>query len=221
MKTSIVFQGPTNYCRQVLENMSSKNEIIYSTWADEPKENLKFIENKVSKLIINEHPEYVGFRNINRQTLSSKNGILAASGDFILKSRSDIFFKNIDLFIEKIQTHHDKNISFFCYYKNICNPYQIADFFTYGSKKESLLFWDYLEKPNQTFPSYADPRCPERQILFNYMKIKNETNANEFLKNSNCFAKYLDENCDINWLKFNYSLLLAWKKDLEENKTEY
>lgn len=140
MKISIVFQGPTNYCKNVLENLSSKHEIVYSTWIDEPIENLEFIKSKGCKLVLNEHPEYIGFRNINRQTLSSKNGILASTGDFILKSRSDISFANIDLFIEKAQISHYKNISFFCYYKKICNPHQITDFFLMAAKKKALRF---------------------------------------------------------------------------------
>jgi hypothetical protein len=220
MKVSIVFQGPTNYCEDALQNLSSKHEIIYSTWIDEPEENLKFIKSRVSKLVLNEHPKYTGFRNINRQTISSKKGILEATGDFILKSRSDILFSNIDLFIEKAQGSHLENLSFFCYYKNICNPYQITDFFTYGSKEESLMFWDYIEQPNQVFPKYEDPRCPERQLLFNYIKLKNNNDPNEFLKNSNCFAKYLDNESDVKWLKFNYSLVSAWKEDLQNDKTD-
>lgn len=220
MNISIVFQGPTNHCKQALENIHSKYETIYSTWIDEPEENLKFIERRVSKLVLNEHPKYSGFRNINKQTTSAKNGILNANGDFIFKSRSDIYFSDIDLIVEKAHESYSEDLSFFCYYVKICDPHQICDFFSYGTKKESLKFWDYLETPNQHFPSYKDPRCPERQLILNYMKIKNKDNVNDFLKNSDFFAPYLPiESCDIKWLKFNYSLLKAWHEDVAADKS--
>lgn len=220
MKTSIVFQGPTNYCRQALENISSKHEIIYSTWSDEPEENLKFIEKRVSKLILNEHPKFVGFRNINRQTTSTKNGILNSSGDFIFKSRSDIYFSDLDLVVEKAHESYSKDISFFCYYVKICDPHQICDFFSYGTREESLNFWDYLEVPNQKFPSHGDPKCAERQLILNYIKKKDKNDINGFLKNSDFFAPYLPENsCDIKWIKFNYSFLKAWHEDVKAGRS--
>jgi len=219
MNCSIVFQGPTTYCDQVLKNFSSKCETIYSTWFDEPKENLEFIESKVSKLILNEYPEYVGKNNINKQCVSTKNGILAANNEFIFKSRTDILFSNVDLLMQKIASSHIADISFLCYY-TFATPHQITDFFSYGSKEESLKFWDYTQKPNQSFPNYPDPECPERQLILNYMSQKGKNDINEFLKNSNYFANHLNkDNCDLIWLKHNQSLFEGWARDLKDNKT--
>lgn len=222
MNYSIIFQGPTTYCKQVLTSLNTKHEVIYSTWENEPEDNLNFIEKNVSKLILNKTPEYHGKNHINLQCHSAKNGILNASNNLVFKSRSDILFTNIDLLLEKIALDYKSNLSFL-YYHIFCHPYQISDFFTFGTKEENILFWDYQQTPNQYFLPYADPECPERQLIYNYMLKKDRSDINKFLEEDlNYFAKYLiEEKCDLIWLKHTYhlggSLFKDWKKDITKS----
>ena len=97
---SVIVQGPiSNETKLSLESIRKylpESEIILSTWIGENTEGLIY-----DKLILNNDPgaatmdinNSVNY-NLNRQLLSSKNGIKATSRKYILKMRSDMILEN-------------------------------------------------------------------------------------------------------------------------------
>lgn len=73
------------------------NNVIISTWEDEPLVDY-------SDIIFNKLPDNPGPCNINLQLISSKNGLLAATSDFVIKTRSDqrLSYKDISIICDKV-----------------------------------------------------------------------------------------------------------------------
>ena len=56
----ICIQGPTTYYREVAENWSRWPNVVWSTWIDEPQENIDFIKSKGIDVIQSNPPEIAG-----------------------------------------------------------------------------------------------------------------------------------------------------------------
>ena len=71
----IVIQGPTNYYEQVISCYKDISNVVWSTWIDEPKNNIDHIKNSGIEVILNEKPTIPSFLNVNFQAISTYNGV--------------------------------------------------------------------------------------------------------------------------------------------------
>ena len=114
---SFVFQGKVyfdNDCSEVIENIRRvrviypSSEIILSTWSvslQKEYDLLKKLKDLDVKIIFSADPGPLVYRdkscewtsNINRMILSSKNGIECSTRDYVIKLRTDSYFKNDNL----------------------------------------------------------------------------------------------------------------------------
>ena len=70
----IVIQGPTNLCKEVVSSYKDIPNVVWSTWDDEPQENITFIS-QFMPVVLNKKPDFGGYLNINLQTLSTTLGM--------------------------------------------------------------------------------------------------------------------------------------------------
>jgi len=97
----VVIQGPTNYYKEVLKSYKNVPNVVWSTWDDEPSENIEYIS-KYIPVVLNQKPLFPGYLNINMQTVSTMGGVnyLKEKGiNEILKVRGDIIITNITKFL--------------------------------------------------------------------------------------------------------------------------
>jgi len=119
-------------------------EIVFSTWANEDPSGIdcKIIQSELPKL-----PSDAVFKNranINYQIVGTQNGLKNMNADIILKTRSDIFVHNKDIFnifndncpSEKIMA---PDVGTFSY------DYRVSDFCLLGTKKILSEFWNNME----------------------------------------------------------------------------
>lgn len=194
MSLSIVFQGPTKYYKNIINCLPSEDvELIWSSWNDEPKENIEEISKTKIKLVLNDKPKDCGIGNLNYQTYSTINGIKNSKNNYILKMRSDILVNNYDLFIEKLFKKKDK-LTFLCWHDHR-GGYPV-DYFCFGNKKEVLNYWNVMDYKNQYFAEYV--------LFYNYCINNNITMDKEVLKNNfNYILRDLNNDVIITWLKYN------------------
>lgn len=113
----IVIQGPTDFCKRIVDFYSGEAiqkdaVVVWSTWKNEPEENLEYISNSPINLVTTELPSFSGYLNVNYQVVSTLEGIkfLETLGvKTIIKIRSDIVWEGIEGMFDHFS---DKNISF-------------------------------------------------------------------------------------------------------------
>ena len=113
----IVIQGPTDYYKQVIPAYQNIDNVVWSTWDDEPIENIKNIEQYIP-VITSPKPSFPGHLNINMQTVSTFNGVeyLESKGiTEVLKTRGDIRIKNLNKLMECLE---GKEMAFLATCKN-------------------------------------------------------------------------------------------------------
>lgn len=211
---SILLQGPTNCgLDEICKFYRQFDNIIWSTWDDEPLENLNKIENSGIKLILNKKPKFNGYLNVNLQFYSTFSGI-----DFlkkqknineIIKIRSDILVWGVERLLDKLQ---NKDISFMCYYNFLHTEYYLDGIYHYTMDfpSDHIIFGN-IETMYNIFNfqmEYFSPVPPEAIVLRNYLKYKSlEYNTNyEYLKKRGVdfFMKHANEcNLYCYWLKSN------------------
>lgn len=211
---AILLQGSTQYGLEKICNFYKQfTNTIWSTWDDEPLENLKKIENSGITLILNKKPKFAGYLNINLQFCSTFLGI-----DFlkkekniteVIKVRSDILAWGIERLLNKLK---GKDISFMCYF-NMSHPeYYLNEkyHYTMDFPKDFVIFGN-IETMYNIFNfqmEYLSPIPSEAIILRNYLKYKCfEYNTDyDYIKKIGIdfFMKY-EKECDLYfyWLKHN------------------
>ncbi len=93
----IVIQGPTNFCKEVAPLYKDIPNVVWSTWEDEPVENIEFIKQFIP-VVLCEKPSFPGYLNINLQNVSTVKGILYLQEKGvteILKTRGDISISDV------------------------------------------------------------------------------------------------------------------------------
>ena len=113
----IVIQGPTSYWDQIIEVYKDVPNVVWSTWDDEPIENIKNIEQYIP-VITSPKPSFPGHLNINMQAISTFKGAeyLESKGvTEILKTRGDIRIKNLDKLMKCLE---GKEMAFLATCKN-------------------------------------------------------------------------------------------------------
>lgn len=166
---SFVIQGPVfpEYTEAVCKSIRAfapGSEIILSTWEGTNTEGLDY-----DKLVESADPGNFIFRlpekmdngtdrypmNINRQIVSTKNGILAAGRKYVCKLRSDLrleglaFLKYYEKYNAKIQEPYSRALQHRVV--TLCSvnpkrllpfPYYLCDWFFFGLKEDVLNLWD-------------------------------------------------------------------------------
>lgn len=207
----IVIQGPTNYASQLVEDYKHINNVVWSTWIDEPEENIKLIESKGIKVIQSNKPKFPGYMNVNYQTLSTYVGI-----DYLKKQGvKEILKVRSDLKINKIKTLLDVLINKKISFLSVCKPnvrplyydlvYQHTSFdfpgdlVVYGETEEIEKCFNFQIEDNKPIP-------PEALIAYSYLSQSNidfSFDYNHLIGSGISFFAQdcLDNNIEIDWLK--------------------
>jgi hypothetical protein len=213
----IVIQGPTNYCKEIIDCYVNIPNVVFSTWDDEPQENIDFIKLKGIDVIQSSKPTFPGYLNINYQTLSTFAGIqyLKDKGiTEVLKIRGDLQPNNIKLLLELLQ---NKPLSFLAICKPDVRPlyYELeyahnsfdfpVDLFLYGNIENLEKCFNFQMDQNLSIP-------PESLIAYSYFINSNlefKLEYNTFINNGITFFmnEFLENNIEIKWLKQNLNLV--------------
>ncbi len=240
-KFAIIIQGPLiNKNKFTLEtikfysNLYPETPIIFSSWKNDINQLKNEKLKKNIKLISNVLPSYQGYKNINLQSISSKNAILKAKKlgcKYVLKTRSDmrIYSLNfIEYLIDTIKFYKiNKNLnlqqkerilttSFTLRYR----LYGISDMIMFGNIHDLYNYFDILTTPEL-----------ENNFSKFLLKLKFK-DQNYFLQNEFCpeiyfFSKFFKKlKIKLNWSVVDYlkkisdyfiiidnkSLSIYWKK---------
>ena len=98
----IIIQGPTTYCKEIIDCYQDIPNVVFSTWDTEPQENIDHIKSKNIEVIQLPEPSPSGHLNINYQTLSTFNGIQHLKNKDVtegLKIRSDYYINDLKLLL--------------------------------------------------------------------------------------------------------------------------
>lgn len=168
---SVVVQGAINKpitfkCLKNLRKYLPKSEIILSSWENS---DISGLEKYCDKIVLNKDPgapfdnfiqpnkyNFSEPNNLNRQIVSTKEGLKQATGKYILKFRTDFILYNID-FIKKyneIETVAKEKFSQYQVFKNRIltigcgNPYKmgmayhLSDLIAFGTAEDVKKLWD-------------------------------------------------------------------------------
>ena len=219
----IVIQGPTNYYKELSDYYQNYENVVWSTWYNEPKTNIDYIKSKGIDVIETSLPSFNGYMNVNYQVLSSFIGIQYLEGKNIsevLKVRSDTIVTNLDKLLPKLK---GKKLSFMalakegvrkdCYYEleyvHSSHDYP-ADNVIYGNVENLSTMFDFQVDEMMSIP-------PEALITWNYLVSKDvnfNLNYEHLIDNGVSFflQECLEENVEVNWLKRDVNLV-DWYKD--------
>lgn len=163
---SVIVQGAvdkknTPLCIKSIRKYLPGAEVILSTWKGTNTEGLDY-----DSLILNDDPggRRVGKKidNVNRQIVSTKNGVAAANRKYVLKVRSDVELRNCG-FLRKWESksnrsqHRENGYILFenkiiasvlfckkCLSQNtlIPTPFHLSDWFQFGLRGDLELLWN-------------------------------------------------------------------------------
>ncbi|WP_099608979.1 WavE lipopolysaccharide synthesis family protein [Vibrio coralliilyticus] len=155
-----VIEGVTGRSVDNIKELFPESSIILSTWKGENVEGID-----VSRVVFNQDPGSTVLSygkdnnqrtaNVNRQIVSTVNGLKSVETSYAVKIRTDNvlhkddFFKYIDLFESRNSEYSlfDKRIVSSNFYakefvKGLALPYFFSDFFHFGLTKDLLTLWD-------------------------------------------------------------------------------
>ena len=202
---SVVVQGAidkklTPICLKSIRKTLPNAQIILSTWVGSDIDGLDY-----DILVLNEDPGAVIIdsvnktrNNVNRQIISTKNGILKSDRQYILKIRSDIKLTGTG-FLEYYDKYHTRSKDYKLFSQRIvvnnlycANPkktgllYHLSDWVSFGLKSDMLDLWDI-------------PLQDEKEQLF----YKTHKRPIDF-PNDNWYMRYIPEQYIMtSWLKKN------------------
>ena len=222
----IVIQGPTNYCREIIDCYIDIPNVVFSTWDDEPQENIKYIKSKNIDVIQSSKPLFVGYLNVNYQALSTYIGLeylKSKNVTEVLKIRSDLKPNDIHLLLNILK---QKPLTFLAICKPNVRPlyYELeythtsfdfpVDLFLYGNIENMIQCFNFQIEQNLQIP-------PESLIVYNYFSnsnLKFKLDYNTFIENNiNFFMNdCLKNNIKVKWLKNNLDLI-----ELHSDKNQY
>jgi hypothetical protein len=222
----IVIQGPTDYCKQIIPAYKSIKNVVWSTWEDEPIDNIKYISNNMN-IILNKKPSVAGYLNINFQTISTIKGLYYLKDKGItevLKIRGDLLPNNIEIFLNKLK---GKPASFLAiakdgvrtdlYYELVYPHYSHdypVDLLVYGSVENMINTFGFVVE------EYA-PIPPESLIAYHLLiglNVDFKLKYKHFINNEISFFMNdcIENDIKFTWLKRNSDLV-----EMHNNKTFY
>jgi hypothetical protein len=183
---SVVVQGPIhtqdNLTKRVLESVRTHlpdAELILSTWKGSQIDGLD-----CDVLLLNDDPGAInGRNNVNRQIVSTRNGLQKATRTYAVKLRTDTQLTGtgfIDAFDKYPERHPERREDFKVFERKIViptiytrNPFHLnpyffhpSDIFHFGLKSDMLLLWNI---PMAT-ESDVKNLVPEQYIWLNALK---------------------------------------------------
>lgn len=228
MSQGIVIQGPTNYCKEIVDCYVSIPNVVFSTWDDEPQKNIDYIKSKNIDVIQSPKPSFSGYLNVNYQVLSTYVGLEYLKSKNItevLKIRSDLKPNNISLLLDILK---NKSLTFLAICKPDVRPlyYELVyqhtsfdfpvDLFLYGSIENMIKCFNFQIEQNLSTP-------PEALIAYSYFLnsgLEFKLDYNTFISNNVSFFMNdcLKNNIEVKWLKNNIDLV---KFHSDKNQYEY
>ena len=242
---SFVIQGPffnnneftTESCASTIRRLFPKSNIIFSTWAE--PECKKFWD----LLILNKDPGpggkyYLDQRdaldNVNRQIVSSANGLAQAQTEYSIKIRSDVYFKSSALLhlLEDGKTEPSEytfSSNYLITASNLsCNPltkntmlFHPCDWFVAGKTSDLIHYFDIPLAPKEYFNYHRIDHLPpifQHPIASRY--ASEQYILTSVIKKSNIKVRICADAYDLNneslldslrIFKYNFKLLPSWK----------
>ncbi len=226
MNQGIVIQGPTNYYKEIIDCYVGIPNVVFSTWDDEPQENIDYIKSKGIDIIQSPKPTFPGYLNINYQTLSTFNGIQYLKEKGVteaLKIRGDLKPNDTKLLLNTLK---NKPLSFLAICKPDTRPlyYELGYIHTSFDFPVDLFLYGNIENLEKCFSFQIEqelPIPPESLIAYNYFvnsSLEFKLDYNTFVKNNISFFMNdcLKNNIKMVWLKNNIDLI-----QLHLDKTQY
>lgn len=213
----VVIQGSTGYVNEVIDLYKGIPNVVFSTWEDEPEENIQLIKSKGIDVIQSPKPQIAGKFNVNLQALSTFAGVqyLKNKGvTEILKIRNDLKPNNVELLLNLLK---GKSLSFLAICKPNVRPmfYDLVyihnsfdfpvDLFLYGTTENLEKCFDFQAPEELNVP-------PEALIAYNYFinsGLDFRLDYNTFIKNGISFFMNdcLKNDIKVEWLKKGYELV--------------
>jgi hypothetical protein len=218
-KTGIAIQGPTTYYKQISGFYKQFNvPVVFTTWKNEPAENVLYIERSGIHVELIDVPKYAGHLNINLQNASSAHGLKYLKNEHntqhALKVRSDSFIFGLESLWPKIYgcemswTHIYNPVYNLNWAYNINGHLHtgmnwIVDFASFGNIDASIYMYDWQIHHNYPVP-------PESMYMNAYLIYKNtehKFDADHLKQNGVVFfGKYFNEtNSDLYCIKHHTS----------------
>lgn len=182
--TTLVIQGNSfkNYTLLFLEEYKKYfKHIILSTWDDED-----FDPNGYT-LIKNQKPEIPGPGNVNLQLKSSLSGCLAATTEYVIKVRSDIFLIDPHAWLRFFSENHAANRIFVLGLSNLFY-FSPRDQVFAGLRNDMIKLFDIPYIDSVYEPTLAS-MYPELYIGLNYYARFN-SNVTHYLNNPQQYAHF-------------------------------
>jgi hypothetical protein len=223
----IVIQGPTKYYKEMVDHYKDIPNIVWSTWDDEPYENIKYISENM-KCILNTYPECPGHLNVNLQAKTTYTGVeyLIEKGvTEILKIRGDVKITNVEKLLEILKGRKIsflqmckpgvRKINYNFIYNHFSHDYP-ADVIVYGASDVMAGgFGFYIDK--------MVPIPPESIIahsILRYLGVEFYLEYKHLIQNGITFflQECLDNGINVMWLKNGLSISEGTK---DKNEYEY
>lgn len=220
----IVIQGPTDHYKEVADNWSGWPNVVWSTWKDEPQENIDYIRSKNIDVILNNKPEIPGDININYQAKSTYSGLVFLQNKGVteaLKIRGDHYVSDIKSLLEILQgrkmafmvtTNPAMRGDYYYYLEghHLAHDYP-SDNLVYGKIEDMVKMWDF-EMGNK----YGIP--PESLIVWHYLTklgIKFDLDFKYLQQQGISFflRECLNKNVNIHWIKKDQSLITLYNNE--------
>lgn len=228
MSQGIVIQGPTNYCKEIIDCYVDIPNVVFSTWNDEPQENIDYIKLKNIDVIQSPKPSFAGYLNVNYQVLSTYAGLeylRTKNVTEVLKIRSDLKLNNIQLLLDILE---QKPLTFLAICKPNVRPlyYELEYIHTSFDFPVDLLLYGNIENMIKCFNFQIEQNLlipPEALIAYSYFSnsdLEFRLDYNTFITNGISFFMNdcLKNNIKIKWLKNNLDLI---ELHLDKNQYEY
>jgi len=213
----VVIQGPTNYYKEVLKSYKNVPNVVWSTWDDEPLENIECIK-KYIPVVLNKKPLFPGYLNVNMQTTSTIGGVdyLKEKGiTEVLKVRGDVIITDVFKFLSLLK---GKDMAFLAmckegvrndlYYELIYRHYSYdypVDLVVYGGISNVRKAFDFYIEEFKPIPA-------EALMLYNFLAKNNleYTPSYNYLIDNGVYF-YLNDcvnnGIKLNWIKHNNDLV--------------
>lgn len=217
---SIVVQGPyydegaehtTAYVLKTYRKIFAEAEIILSTWRDSIDADQQIFKDLDIKVVFSDDPGVdvagqVKF-NLNRQLVSSRTGLAAATKKYVIKTRTDAAIHN-DVFLHYYDIHIAQKPSGYCFKQPVViyalstrnwtkgfipHLFHPCDWFYFGLREDIVALFDipnidersltyFKDKEKPRTPSFSDlaQYTPEQWIIVAYLIKKGLLTEEDF-----------------------------------------
>lgn len=187
---SVVVQGPicenwTRDCLVSIRKYLPESTIILSTWEGSNVDGLDY-----DKLVLNKDPgAFPSFiegsennrpNNINRQILSTKNGLKKVKTKYAMKMRTDFvlcgnnflkYFKVFDKYLsEKDLKLFNDRVLMLCFQSIELTPFWIGDFVFFGSTDDLMLLWGIPLQSKEDI-AYFNTHKPVNNVFYQRLPL--------------------------------------------------